>query len=62
MLKEDSHIILLEKTDLEAQSIDGQLYLNVTLPPGSLPPAIYTASVSRRGETLVSHFTLKWSQ
>lgn len=54
--------ILLEKTNLQAQSMNGQLYLNVTLPPGYLPPATYSASVSRRGETLVSHFTLKWSQ
>ena len=54
--------ILLEKTGLPAQSVNGQLYLNVTLPPGSLPPATYTASVSRHGETLTSQFTLKWSQ
>jgi hypothetical protein len=53
--------ILLEKKALQAQSMNGQLYLNVTLPPGSLPPATYAASVSRGGETLVSHFTLKWS-
>jgi hypothetical protein len=59
---EGSHHILLEKTGLQAQSINGQLYLNVTLPPGFLPPAAYTASVSRHGETLVSHFTLKWSR
>jgi negative regulator of sigma E activity len=54
--------ILLDKTDLQAQSINGQLYLNVALPPGFLSPATYTASVSRHGETLVSHFMLKWSQ
>jgi negative regulator of sigma E activity len=60
-LEEQRHI-LLEKTDMKAQSVNGQLYLKVTLPPGSLPPATYAASVSRRGDTLVSHFTLKWSQ
>ena len=54
--------ILLEKTDLQAQSINGQLYLSITLPAGAFPPATYTASVSRGGETLVSHFTLKWSR
>jgi hypothetical protein len=60
--QEGKRHILLEKKDLEAQSLNGQLYLSVTLPPGSLPPATYTASVSRSGETLVSHFTLKWPQ
>lgn len=54
--------ILLEKTDLQAQSMNGQLYLNITLPPGYLAPETYTAYVSRSGETLVSHFILKWSQ
>jgi hypothetical protein len=51
---------LLEQNELEAQSIGGQLYLTATLPPGSLPPATYTASVSRQGDTLVSTFALKW--
>jgi hypothetical protein len=60
-LEGPSHI-LLEKTNLQAQSMNGQLYLDVTLPPGFFPPATYAASVSRSGETLVSHFTLKYSQ
>jgi anti-sigma-K factor RskA len=51
---------LLQQNDLEAQSMAGKLYLTVTLPPGSLPPATYTASVSRQGNTLVSHFTVVW--
>ena len=51
---------LLEQNELEAQSIAGQLYLTATLRPGSLPPATYTASVSRQGDTLISTFALKW--
>lgn len=51
---------LLELNQLEAQSIAGQLYLTATLPPGSLPPATYSASVSRQGDTLISTFALKW--
>jgi len=51
---------LFEQNELEAQSIAGQLYLTATLPPGSLPPATYTASISRRGDTLISTFALKW--
>jgi hypothetical protein len=57
----DRSRILLQQNNLEAQSISGQLYLTVTLPPGSLPPATYTASVSRQGNTLVSDFTVKWT-
>lgn len=53
--------VLLQQNDLKAQSLNGQLYLTVTLPPGSLPPATYTASISKRGETLLSTFTLKWT-
>lgn len=56
----DQNKILLEQNDLEAQSTAGQLYLAITLPPGSLPPATYTASVNRQGDTLTSTFTLKW--
>jgi len=56
------HHVLLEKTNLQAESMNGQLYLNVALPPGYFPAATYTASVSREGETLVSHFTLKYSE
>jgi hypothetical protein len=56
----DPNKILLQQNDLEAQSMAGQLYLAITLPPGSLPPAIYIASVSRQGDTLTSTFTLKW--
>jgi hypothetical protein len=52
--------ILLQQNNLEAQSLAGQLYLTVTLPPGSLPPATYTASVTSQGNTLISTFTLKW--
>jgi anti-sigma-K factor RskA len=52
--------ILLQQDNLEAQTLAGQLYLTVTLPPGSLPPATYTASVTRQGNTLISTFTLKW--
>jgi hypothetical protein len=59
---EGPHHILLEKTNLQAESMNGQLYLNVALPPGYFPAAAYTASVSREGETLVSHFTLKYSE
>jgi anti-sigma-K factor RskA len=51
---------LLQQNGLEAQSVAGQLYLTITLPAGSLPPATYTASVTRQGETLVSGFTVKW--
>jgi hypothetical protein len=51
---------VLQQDNLEAQSVAGQLYLTVTLPPGSLPPATYTASVTRQADTLVSTFTLKW--
>jgi hypothetical protein len=61
----DQHKILLQQNDLEAQPISGQsgqLYLAVTLPAGSLPPATYTASVNRQGETLVSTFILKWHE
>jgi hypothetical protein len=56
----DRSKVLLQQNNLEAQSISGQLYLTVTLPPGSLPPATYTASVSRQRNTLVSDFTVKW--
>lgn len=56
----DQNKILLQQNDLEAQSMAGQLYLAITLPPGSLPPATYIASVSRQGDTLTSTFTLKW--
>jgi hypothetical protein len=52
--------VLLQQNNLEAQSLAGQLYLNITLPPGSLPPATYTASVSRHGDTRASTFTVKW--
>jgi anti-sigma-K factor RskA len=52
---------LLEQNELEAQSLAGQLYLTATLPPGSLPPATYTASVSRQRDTLISTFALKWA-
>jgi hypothetical protein len=51
---------VLQQDNLEAQSVDDQLYLTVTLPPGSLPPATYTASVTRQADMLVSAFTLKW--
>jgi hypothetical protein len=57
----DQNNILLQQNNLEAQSISGQLYLTVTLPPGSLSPATYTASVSRQSNTLVSVFTVKWA-
>jgi len=56
----DQSNILLQRDNLEAQTLAGQLYLTVTLPPGALPPATYTASVTRQGNTLVSTFTLKW--
>jgi anti-sigma-K factor RskA len=56
----DPSNILLQQDNLEAQTLAGQLYLTVTLPPGSLPPATYTASVTRQGNTLASTFTLKW--
>jgi hypothetical protein len=56
----DPSKILLQQDNLEAQTLAGQLYLTLTLPPGSLPPATYTASVTRQGNTLVSTFTLKW--
>jgi anti-sigma-K factor RskA len=56
----DQSNILLQQDNLEARTLAGQLYLTVTLPPGSLPPATYTASVTRQGDTLVSTFTLKW--
>ena len=59
---DEPHHVLLEKADLQAESMNGQLYLEVTLPPGSLPPSTYTASVSRDGETLVSNFILQYSQ
>jgi anti-sigma-K factor RskA len=52
--------VLLQQDNLEAQTLAGQLYLTVTLPPGSLPPATYTASVTHQGNTLISTFTLKW--
>jgi hypothetical protein len=52
---------LLQQNDLEAQSMAGQLYLTVTLPPGSLPPETYLASVSHQGDTFTSTFTLKWA-
>jgi len=51
---------LLQQDNLEAQSMAGQLYLTVTLPPGFLPPATYNASISRESDILVSTFTLKW--
>jgi len=57
----DPRKTLLRQNDLEAQSVAGQLYLTVTLPPGSLPPATYLASVSHQGDTLISTFTLKWA-
>ena len=57
----DQSKTLLQRDGLDAQSMAGQLYLTVTLPPGSLPPATYTASVSRQGDTLVSNFALKWT-
>jgi anti-sigma-K factor RskA len=56
----DQGKVLLQQNDLEAQSMAGQLYLTVTLPPGSLPPATYIASISRNGDTLVSTFSLQW--
>jgi hypothetical protein len=56
----DPSKILLQQDNLEAQTLASQLYLTVTLPPGSLPPATYTASVTRQGNTLISTFTLKW--
>jgi hypothetical protein len=56
----DQGKVVMQQKDLEAQSIAGQLYLTVTLPPGSLPPATYTTSVTRQAETLVSTFTVKW--
>lgn len=56
----DTTRTLVQQNNLEAQSLAGQLYLAVTLPPGSLPPATYTASVSRQDETLLSTFSLKW--
>ena len=56
----DQSNILLQQNNLEAQTLAGQLYLTVTLPPGSLPPATYTASVTRNGNALVSTFTLTW--
>jgi anti-sigma-K factor RskA len=52
--------ILLQQDNLEAQTLAGQLYLTLTLPPGSLPPATYTASITHQGNTLVSTFTLNW--
>jgi hypothetical protein len=52
--------ILLEQSNLESQSMAGQIYLTVTLPPGSLPPATYTAFVTRQDNTLLSTFTVKW--
>jgi anti-sigma-K factor RskA len=56
----DQSKILLQQDNLEARTLAGQLYLTVTLPPGALPPATYTASITRQGNTLVSTFTLKW--
>jgi hypothetical protein len=53
--------VLLQQNNLEAQSLAGQFYLNITLPPGFLPPATYTASVSRHGDTRASTFTVKWA-
>jgi anti-sigma-K factor RskA len=59
-LQADQNKILLQQDGIEAQSMAGQLYLTVTLLPGSLPPATYTASVSHQGDTLVSVFTVQW--
>jgi hypothetical protein len=56
----DPDKILLQQDNLEAQTLAGQLYLTVTLPPGSLPPATYTASVTRQGNMLASTFTMRW--
>jgi anti-sigma-K factor RskA len=57
----DPQKIMLQKDALEAQILAGQLYLTLTAPPNSLPPATYIASVIRQNETLVSVFTLQWS-
>jgi anti-sigma-K factor RskA len=52
---------LLEQDNLEAQSLNGQLYLNISLPPGSLAPATYLAAVTRQNDTLTSPFIVTWA-
>ena len=51
--------ILLQQQDLEAQSVEGRLYIKSTFPPGSLPPGSYRILVHRGGETLVAQFAVK---
>jgi hypothetical protein len=57
----DRSIVLLERDALEAQSVNGQLYLNIALPPGSLTPATYFAVVSRQNDALTSPFAVTWA-
>ena len=54
----DQHT-LLQKQNLSPQLIEGRLYIKATFPPGSLPPATYSASVSRGGEVVTANFTVK---
>lgn len=51
--------ILLEQQDLEAQSVEGRLYIKGTFPPGSFPPGTYRTLVRRGGETLIAHFAVR---
>jgi hypothetical protein len=58
----DRNRVLIERDDLEAQSFDGQLYLTISLPAGTLPPATYLAAVSRQNDILTSPFSLVWTR
>jgi hypothetical protein len=58
----DPDKILFEQTNLDAHTLSGQLYLSATLRPGSLAPDTYTAFINRKGSTLVSTFTVKWTE
>ena len=51
--------VLSEYKDLNAESVDGQLYIKVDFSPDSLPSGTYRAFVSRGGDTLVSDFAVR---
>jgi hypothetical protein len=57
----DATNALIRQTNLTAQSLAGQRYLTITLPPESLLPATYTASITHQNDTLASTFILKWA-
>ena len=60
VIRAEKQRVVFGESGLKAQEKDGQPYLEVSLPAGSLPPATYNIVVTGGGEALSSRFAVRW--